>query len=175
MNSPILEYSSPRQIGRKTWLLPAIIGGVFILAPLLICGGFYAWLRFTDTPLLGVDTEKLTTAQIQNVGRFTLPGSAANVRAHLQGFQDKLLHVRFDIAPSDLPALLASTRCGALSKTEVPSTMKHSFGTFPWWIQSLPASFEAGEGGKPGSYGQMILVNESNPAQFTVFYICAEQ
>lgn len=115
----------------------------------------------------GEDTDSPTHAQIQTTGRFTIPKSAHDIQAHLEGFQDDALWVRFRMDPADEPALWSSSLCaGSEPILKGPIPMRGIDRV--WWTPGSATAFEFRDGEKPGAW-QAILIDRTNPAEFMVY------
>jgi hypothetical protein len=173
---PTLGYQPARAARRARWrrvvlvtLIVGVVGAVCVV-------GARAFLLHA---FKGTDTESLNPAQIERWANFKLPPSASNVRAHLAGWQDHTLRVRFDLTAAELPAFLDSTgirRPLSTNPADIDDEF-HSAGPNPklWWNPGVPAKFETGEGEFDDPDGptiyQRILIDRSNPTTWTVWFI----
>lgn len=154
---------------RPLWLkLGCGIGVAVILLGVLAFAGL-VWLLQADFSL-GEDTENLTVAQIESVGRIKLPPSARNVHGFQRGFQDRFIHIRFDIDPDEL-ALLSGTRywpaldeTGALGVPFQQSIEPNK----AWWQPRQAQRFYSGHGGSD-NIAQSVLVDVTDPNNYIVY------
>jgi hypothetical protein len=127
--------------------------------------------------LLGDDTDAPTPPQIEKYGRLKLPPVAKNLGARLEGFQDHILWVRFNMAPADEAVFWTSTKCSTALSVESTAVAKYkeieqgmNATTNPPWWKPLPLTdFTARSAG--GSFSQVIIIDKKNPKEFIV-YIC---
>jgi hypothetical protein len=152
---------------RPRWLW-WLLGGSAILG--LGCVAAFGLLLVSacDNPLLGGYQEDLTTAQIEGIGRITLPPSAGGVHARAGGFQDRFIHIRFDMAPADLGPFLKGTRytpsVGPAKQVPFQSIAPDA----PWWRPQDAQRFEAGNNFVDG-ISQTVLVDMTDPERYIVY------
>ena len=122
---------------------------------------------------LETEISEVPTATIERFAELRLPPGATNLQSHLSGSSNLLLHLRFDIVPSQLPDFLAGSRFPAeLSDREIPPLLKDPFERV-WWkpleaarFQAARASFRRVTGGR--SY-QALLVDMSDSERYIVY------
>src|SRR5215208_207755 len=143
-----------------------LVLGLAALATLLCggsmaLGGWLVWgaLAFTDT-----DHEDVAPAAIENVARLRLPAKTYGLRSHLEGFQDRLIFVRFRMPASELAAFERSLSC----KLGPPSTLvpEQHAGKKPDWFQE-PKVARSCQGSGPG-FRQTVIVDVANPSDVVV-------
>ena len=144
------------------WLLGVAVGG-----GLLVLGTVWLVVYFVHPPVFGIDTDTPTTLQIEGLGHFKLPGSARNIHAHAEGFQDHGLWAVFEMAPSDEAALWASSLCKE-SPANVSKKDEMVGIARPWWHPWSATSFVFREKDAP-SLSQRIFIDTSNSEQFVVY------
>ncbi len=143
------------------------------LCALVIALGVWAVHGFLE----GMDTETLTTQEIEQLGSLTLPPSATEVRAHYRQGMDYILNVRFRIDPRDLDALIDSTSIRRpLSTTAFPLELDTFSSDKPWWNPGRPASFLAGDNDtrpttQPSGPYQRLLIDTTDPASYLVWFV----
>ena len=128
--------------GHPRWLW-WLLGGIAVLGLGCVAIGLLL-LSVRDNPLLGGYQEDLTTAQIEGVGRIKLPPSAGGVHARASGFQDRFIHIRFDMAPADLEAFLKGTRYTPSVGPAKAVPFQPIAPDAPWWRPQDALRFEAG-------------------------------
>lgn len=165
-------------IRKRRWL-PWVVAIVALL--LLGMAGFvalalYVLDQFGDGDPLGttlVDT--LTREQVEKAAGFGLPPSADGLHSHYASFQDYILHARFEIDPSDLPALTASLPITnpTMSTTERP--LLYSEGMPDWWRPEQAQRFQAisGQVTLPAGYPESltVLIDQTDPGRYTVYVV----
>lgn len=160
---------------RWLWWTVAILGTSFFVCVLL--AGVVVWqlsqINFWDDGFLSGPTEDVTIEQIEDVARITLPSSAIQAHAELQGFQDRLIHVRFTMDAADLPQFLADSRCSVLTPAV---DMPFQEGITPdtdWWIPETAQTFETCND-FAGGIGQTILVDTTDSQSYVVYVVTME-
>ena len=149
---------------RRTW----IVGALLLLVAACGIAGWIGWRALASNPLLAGDTESLSSAEIESIGRIKLPPSAAGIQASAGGFQDRFISIRFDMEPADLEEFLLGTRyMPAISPTaELPF---QALGQAPpWWRPQDAQRFAAGTSFVDG-ISQAVLVDLTNTERYTVY------
>jgi hypothetical protein len=135
---------------------PLLIG-VAVLATLLCGGALVAGALLLGAVSFGdTDQDDVAPAVIENVARLRLPAKAYDLRSHLEGFQDRLIFVRFRMPPSELPAFERSLSC-ALGPP-LPAPHLHAGPRPDWFTQAKLARSCQGQG--PG-FHQSVTVDVS--------------
>jgi hypothetical protein len=133
----------------------------------LVCGG-YVLLRLLGeaAPLEG--PQPATNAEIEALARITLPPGATNIHAQAGGFQDRYIHVRFDIPAAELDAFLAASRYTPALDMAVVPFQQHLEPKAVWWQPRNAARFRAGSAFS-GGISQSLLVDTSDPERYVVY------
>ena len=147
-------------------LLVAIVFGVLFCGAIVVGGLLLIGaIAFTDT-----DEENVLPHVVENVARIRLPPGVRDLRSHLEGFQDRLIWVRFRMPENELPAFERSLSCrlAAPSPTppELPTTSRPE-----WWTDAKMSRSCHGSG--PG-YAQTVIVDLSAVPQLLVFVVVFE-
>ncbi|MEO7913486.1 MAG: hypothetical protein ABIV47_27865 [Roseiflexaceae bacterium] len=146
------------------WLIGVVLSFVVVCAIIGVVG----WRWLASNSLLGDEQEKLTTAQIENIGRIQLPPSAAGIQARAGGFQDRFISIRFDMLPKELDVFLKATRYtpSISPTTELP--FQSISDDAPWWRPQDAQRFEAGENFVDG-ISQTVLVDMTSTERYIVY------
>ena len=153
---------------RRFWWGAGAVAIAGLLAGCALIGGAALWLTTRDSPF-GVRAQPTpTTAQIESVARITLPPSARGVRAHQEGFMDRIIWVRFEMDPADLGPFVAGTRISPpLSSADNPFAGEIG-SKLAWWTPEGAQRFEASEAFS-GGVGQAILIDTTDPQRYVVY------
>ncbi|NOK62296.1 MAG: hypothetical protein GFH27_549331n35 [Chloroflexi bacterium AL-W] len=160
---------------RWLWWTFGVLGLGFFACVLL--AGFGArqlsQMDFGEDSIFGGPTEDVTPAQIESIARITLPPSADDLHAQLQGFQDNLIHVRFTMNADELPQFLASSRCPSLTPaTDIPFQESITPDT-TWWTPETAQTFETCNDFVDG-IGQTIMVDMTESQSYQVYVVTME-
>jgi hypothetical protein len=154
--------------GKSHWI--TIAAGVVLLACTFVAGfGLY---KLKQYDLFAADTEDPVI--IEGNARITLPDSAQDVHAHVEGFQETFIQTRFVIPSSDLPEFLASTLCNnrSFSTSDIRLLLEDSLDR-PWWKPTSAEHFKWCEG-STDSFFQRILIDMSDPNTYIVFMVAGD-
>ena len=153
---------------RRSWWGAGAVAIAGLLVGCALVGGAGLWLAARSSPFGGRAQPTPTSAQIESVARITLPPSVRGVRAHQEGFMDRIIWVRFEMAPADLGPFVAGTR--------VPPPLSSATNPFaggigsklPGWTPEEAQRFEAGEA-SAGGVGQAILIDTTDQQRYVVY------
>ncbi len=160
----------PAANGRNRWLLLGT-GALLTVCLLAGCFGVAGWAALaalSSEPPFAPAPAAPTFAEIESVARITLPPSARNVQAHQEGFQDRIIWVRFEMAPADLPGFVAGTRVAPPLSSTVNPLGQDTVTGLPWWTPGQAQRFEAGEGAFAGA-SQAIVIDTTDPQTYVVY------
>jgi hypothetical protein len=158
---------SQQPAARPRWLR-WLLGGIAILSIACVAAIGLLWLSVRDSPLLGGYQEDLTTQQIEGIGRIKLPPSAAGVHARAGGFQDRYIHIRFDITPADLEPFMKGTRYTPSIGPAKAIPFQSIAPDAPWWRPQDAQRYQAGVNFVDG-ISQTVLVDMTNPGRYIVY------
>ena len=155
---------------RRRWLglasaLVVLLGAAGLLGAALLSG---------DNPLTSSGQENLSRAEIASLARVTLPAGASNVHALAGGFQDRFIHLRFDLPASDLPALVAAQGWPPLTPGGVVPFQASLEPQRPWWQPRQAERFLVG-GGAVANTNQSVLIDITDPNTSVVYLATFEQ
>ena len=159
--------TSQQSAARPRWLW-WLLSGIAILGIGCVAAIVLLWLSVRDSPLLGGYQEDLTTAQIEGIGRIKLPPSANGVHARAGGFQDRIIYIRFDIAPTDLEPFLKGTRYTPPVGPAKGIPFQSIAPDAPWWRPQDAQRYEAGVNFVDG-ISQTVLVDMTHPERYIVY------
>jgi hypothetical protein len=168
-NSPLTEQPKRRWL---RWLIGGI--AVFLLGAIaLVVGGMW-WVSQQD--FLGTTkVDELTPAQITDVAAITLPKSARNLHSHYAAFQDYIVHVRFEIDPSETQSFVDSLSLNDPTRSTSQLPNLYSEGMPAWWQPEKATQFQAIEGAVRTSATypdwQIILIDTSAPTNHIVYVV----
>jgi hypothetical protein len=149
----------------QRWL-PWLLGGL-AAAFMVLGGGLWLLVRALDSPA------RVSNQTIEDVGRVHLPPSARDVQAALEGFQDRLLHLRFDMAAADLPSFESGLTCRLGPVSTAPPTALAGSLEAPWWTPTRGHAWRACEGDAQW-FHQSAAVEVSRPGRATVYLVVFE-
>jgi hypothetical protein len=162
------------ELPRRRWLPWAIVGLLVLLVGVAVVT--YVLRQAEQIDFLGTTlVDKLTREQAEATAGVTLPASARGLRSHYSVFQDYIVHLRFEIDPSDAPALLSSLPIidPSISSSERPPM--YTEGMPDWWRPDAAATFQAvsGQVSLPSGYPehQDVLIDTTDPAQYIVYIV----
>lgn len=149
-------------IRQRRWL---IIGGALVV--LLLAFVAFSVLVFSIGGL-GGPTRNMTPEQAAALARVTLPPSAHNVEYIDGGFQDRFIHLRFDMDAAELDSFLRGTFVAPpLTDTDVPFQASLEPDE-SWWQPRNASTFKSGGGSRNGVY-QSLLVDMTNAQTYVVY------
>lgn len=162
--SPSESHGLPRWV--KILIGLSLIGFV----GLAVSGiGLIAFLRSSSDPLFLEHPQPASTAEIEAIARINIPERARNIHAQSGGFQDRYIHVRFDIDPADLESFLGATRYTPIVSEGQDIPFQQSIEPDEsWWQPRLAKTFLSGSGFVDG-INQAVLVDTSNPDVYIVY------
>ena len=134
----------------------------------LACGGF---VLIGAAGLQGglSQPQAHTTAEIEALARIVIPPGATNIHAEDGGFQDRFIHVRFDIVPGELDTFLSGSRYtpNVGDGGEVP--FQHSIEPkAEWWRPRAASTYKSGSGFVDG-VSQAVLIDTSDSERYVVY------
>ncbi len=147
------------------------MGAVLTVCLLAGCFGVAGWAALaalTREPLFAPAPATPTLAGIERVARITLLPSARNLQAHQEGFQDRIIWVRFEMAPADLPEFVAGTRVAPPLSSTVNPLGQDTVKGLPWWTPGQAQRIAAGTGLIAGG-SQAILIDTTDPQTYVVY------
>lgn len=166
-NSPTAQAERK---GLPTWV-KLMIGLSLAGFALLVLGGLalISFMSNNSDPVFLENPQPSTTAEIESLARIDIPASASNIHAQAGGFQDRYIHVRFDLPPADLNSFLGATRyTPAVSQsTDIPFQQSLEPNQ-NWWQPAMAKSFLAGAGFVDG-ISQSVLIDTTNPELYIVY------
>jgi hypothetical protein len=116
----------------------------------------------------GGETEDLSRAQIEAIARIRIPPGAMNIHARAGGFQDRYIHVRFDIVPAELDGFLRSSLLPTPPAAQEWPFQSHMEPDRPWWRPANAEEFVAGSTFVNG-ISQAILIDTTDPARLIIY------
>lgn len=125
-----------------------------------------AGLALTGPALMGRPVENLSREQIVATLGMPLPPGAANLHSLRYGFQERVLFLRFDMPPEELPDWLAKTPFEELSSEVIPDGLSVTLER-PWWRPSGAREFLAGQVQEEGT--RSMLIDVGSVDRYTVF------
>lgn len=158
------------QSGLPLWV-KILIGFSLIGFTALLVGGMVliGSLRSEKPPIFLEHPQPTTTAEIESVARIDIPDTASNIRAAAGGFQDRYIHVRFDLPPADLERFLTATKYTPTLTEGGSILFQQSIEPQEaWWQPHSATRFLSGRSFVDG-ISQTVLVDISNPALYTVY------
>ena len=140
----------------------ALVCCAVAVAGVLVIGA----VAFSDT-----DVDDPAPDVVENVARVRLPKSTRNLRARLEGFQDRLIWARFEMQADDLPAFERSLACRLSAPSSVqPQLPKISRPS--WWSDAKLSRSCHGSG--PG-FDQTLIVDVTTLPELTVLVVVFEK
>jgi hypothetical protein len=154
-----------RTIPRWVWIVVALSVAGFAA---LVCGGFL--LVGAIGSLGGLSQpQPQTTAEIEALARIVIPPGATNIHAEAGGFQDRFIHVRFDIAPGELDTFLFGTRyTPAIGDNGAVPFQQSIEPQADWWQPRAASTYKSGSGFVDG-VSQSVLIDTSNAERYVVY------
>jgi hypothetical protein len=142
---------------------------ILVIWTLVVCVGMILACRYLAvTALRGMFADQCppsNPAAIESLARFKLPPSASNLWTQCWGLQGWWAYARFDIAPSDVDALVSSTQIKPpLSARDKPTDVE-----FPDVNLAEIASFLYGSHLEV-VFNQEILIDTSDQQRYTVYF-----
>ncbi|MBN2195844.1 MAG: hypothetical protein JW751_23710 [Polyangiaceae bacterium] len=153
---------------RSQVLLLGLVAGLVAVGGVgaVLCVGTYLFFG-----ALGETQHDLSRPELESVARLRLPPSAANVRSRREGFQDDLVHLRFNMDPGE-EALLAGSTCHLGPEADGPPQL---FAIEePWWdAAAVPRHRSCQREG--AGFTQVVAVNTANGSRWAVYVVLAER
>jgi hypothetical protein len=135
--------------------------GAVAVAGLLVIGA----VTFSDT-----DRDHVSPDVVESIARVRLTPGARDLRSHLEGFQDRLIWVRFSMPEHELPAFERSLTCKLGASSPAPPALPTASRP-AWWTDAKLSRACRGSG--PG-FTQSVIVDISAAPDLVVFVVVFE-
>jgi hypothetical protein len=161
---------------KRRWWVWLLVGLAFLLVAgsATLAGGLW-WLSQQDDVLGTTKIDELTRTQAEQTAGVAFPASTSRLHTHYAAFQDYIVHVRFEIDPSDAEAFVRSLPISEPTISTVERPMMYTEGMPEWWKPESAGKFQAISGvaktaaGYPDS--QTVLIDTTDPSRYIVYIV----
>ncbi|HEY8669069.1 MAG TPA: hypothetical protein VIL86_20635 [Tepidisphaeraceae bacterium] len=152
---------------RRLWII------VGLVAIIVIAVGIWRhdWWRESQG-FVGKGIDDATQQEIERQGWIKLPKSATHVQSRIEGFQDKLALLRFELPRADVEGFIENSL--SISTQEFPPNLRTSVGFVSWW-QPQEATQPEFYQGQRGSVRQWIIIDKTDPKHPIIYVTTMEQ